>query len=192
MDGGRGQEDVNSGLLCKLDRLPGAVDVAFIAPCQAADRRAGDLGGDGPDRLEVADRSDGKPRLDDVDPQGGERRAISSFSAMFMLAPGDCSPSRNVVSKIRTRLASDGDAGTVDCSGWVLLMIRLFPRFVLMVRVSRITMFDHIVRLRRSMETRGSKSKKPRDPPGGRVSGLRWLDSSAESTNPKMPTSPGR
>jgi len=27
-------------------------------------------------------------------------RATSSFSAVFMLAPGDCSPSRNVVSKI--------------------------------------------------------------------------------------------
>jgi len=29
-------------------------------------------------------------------------RAISSFSSIFNVAPGDCSPSRNVVSKIRT------------------------------------------------------------------------------------------
>ena len=29
-------------------------------------------------------------------------RAISSFSSIFSVAPGDCSPSRRVVSKIRT------------------------------------------------------------------------------------------
>ncbi len=39
MDGGSGEEDVNSGFLCELDRLPGAVDIAFVAPRQAADRR---------------------------------------------------------------------------------------------------------------------------------------------------------
>ena len=39
-------------------------------------------------------------------PSAASARATSSFSAMFMLAPGDCSPSRKVVSKIRTRLAS--------------------------------------------------------------------------------------
>ena len=73
MDGRRGQEDVNPRLLCKLDRLPGAVDVAVVAPGQAADRRAGDFGGDGPHRLEVADRGDRKPGFDDVDPECGER-----------------------------------------------------------------------------------------------------------------------
>jgi hypothetical protein len=44
---------------------------------------------------------------------------------MFMLAPGDCSPSRRVVSKIRTRFASDADAGGAGVFGWGVLMARL-------------------------------------------------------------------
>ena len=117
----------------------------------------------------------GNPASMTSTPSAASARAISSFSAMFMLAPGDCSPSRKVVSKIRTRFVSGCDAGAVGSWGWDVLMIRLFPRFFLAVQVSRITTSDQIVRLRRPMETRGSKNKKPRDPPGGRVSGLRWL-----------------
>jgi hypothetical protein len=45
---------------------------------------------------------------------------------MFMLAPGDCSPSRRVVSKIRTRFASGGADIAVDCGGVDVLMVRLF------------------------------------------------------------------
>src|SRR5262245_1782861 len=36
-------------------------------------------------------------------PRRSSWRAITSFSSMFMVAPGDCSPSRSVVSKICTR-----------------------------------------------------------------------------------------
>src|SRR4051794_14455247 len=49
--------------------------------------------------------------------------ATSIFSAMFMLAPGDCSPSRRVVSKMRTRL---GSASTGSDEAGDLVMARLF------------------------------------------------------------------
>ena len=50
----------------------------------------------------------GNPASMTSTPSAASARAISSFSAMFMLAPGDCSPSRRVVSKIRTRFDSGG------------------------------------------------------------------------------------
>ena len=99
-------------------------------------------------------------------PSAASARATSSFSAMFMLAPGDCSPSRRVVSKIRTRLASDCAAGAVEFWGWDVLMDRLFPRFFVADQVSRIATSDQLARQTRPLGTRGQK-KKPRDPPGG-------------------------
>ena len=44
----------------------------------------------------------GKPASMISTPSRANWRAISSFSSMFSVAPGDCSPSRSVVSKIRT------------------------------------------------------------------------------------------
>jgi hypothetical protein len=38
-----------------------------------------------------------------------------------MLAPGDCSPSRRVVSKMRTRSGSGTEATAADASGKVLM-----------------------------------------------------------------------
>ena len=66
-------------------------------------------------------------------PSAASARATSSFSAMFMLAPGDCSPSRNVVSKILTRLASatgsfDGAGGGEFVGLDSLMMTRPFPQ----------------------------------------------------------------
>jgi hypothetical protein len=46
---------------------------------------------------------------------------------MFMLAPGDCSPSRSVVSKIRTRFESGDSLVVVESAGVVVLMDRPFP-----------------------------------------------------------------
>ena len=66
-----------------------------------AGRRA-DLVGDRAHRLEVVGRGGGEARLDDVDAQPRQCRATSSFSAEVIVAPGDCSPSRSVVSKMRT------------------------------------------------------------------------------------------
>ncbi len=72
VDGGGGQEDVDTGFLGVLDGFPGAVDVAFVAAGEAADGRAGDLGGDGSDGLEVTLGGDGEAGLDDVDAKEGE------------------------------------------------------------------------------------------------------------------------
>jgi hypothetical protein len=48
----------------------------------------------------------GKPASMMSTPISSRRCAISSFSSWLMVAPGDCSPSRSVVSKIRTRFLS--------------------------------------------------------------------------------------
>ncbi len=45
----------------------------------------------------------GKPASITSTPISASNWATSSFSARFMLAPGDCSPSRSVVSKIRIK-----------------------------------------------------------------------------------------
>ncbi len=45
----------------------------------------------------------GKPASLTSTPRRASWRAISSFSELVRLAPGDCSPSRKVVSKIKTR-----------------------------------------------------------------------------------------
>ena len=47
----------------------------------------------------------GKPASITSTPSFSSWCAITSFSSRFMLQPGDCSPSRRVVSKIRTRSA---------------------------------------------------------------------------------------
>ncbi len=45
----------------------------------------------------------GKPASITSTPSSVSARATRSFSGWVMLQPGDCSPSRNVVSKISTR-----------------------------------------------------------------------------------------
>src|SRR5262249_21581662 len=107
-------------------------------------------------------------------PRAAKARAISSFSAMFMLAPGDCSPSRRVVSKIRTRFASGGPL-VVDLAGVVVLIVRLFS-----------LSFGVIGFLLDARPTDGAsearKHTRPRDPPFGRVSGPRGLRSHPDAT----------
>ena len=76
--------------------------------------------GDGPHSLEVAGGSDRKACFDHIHAERGKSRATSIFSAMTMLAPGDCSPSRKVVSNIRTRLSSGGVAGGPASTSWVV------------------------------------------------------------------------
>ena len=48
----------------------------------------------------------GKPASITSTPRRASCWAISTFSAVFSEIPGDCSPSRSVVSKMWTRLAS--------------------------------------------------------------------------------------
>ena len=83
-----------------LDRLAGAVDVLDARARQPADDRTLDDLRNFLDRLEIAIGGDGKPGLDDIDTQLSSMTAIFSFSSRFIAAPGDCSPSRSVVSKM--------------------------------------------------------------------------------------------
>ena len=53
----------------------------------------------------------GKPASMMSTPISSRRAAISIFSSSVMVAPGHCSPSRSVVSKIRTRSLSDPGLG---------------------------------------------------------------------------------
>ena len=48
----------------------------------------------------------GKPASMTSTPSSASAFATRSFSGCVMLQPGDCSPSRSVVSKMRTRLGS--------------------------------------------------------------------------------------
>jgi hypothetical protein len=67
----------------------GPVDIGRYGAGEPGNRRALDLLGDGDDGLEIA--------------IGGDGEATWSFSSSVMVAPGDCSPSRRVVSKMKTR-----------------------------------------------------------------------------------------
>src|SRR5580658_10194298 len=54
-----------------------------------------------------------KPASITSTPSSSSARAMRSFSSRFIAAPGDCSPSRRVVSKIMTRLGSFLEPGLV-------------------------------------------------------------------------------
>jgi hypothetical protein len=66
------------------------------------------LGGDSPDGGKVTFRSDRKAGFDDVDPRSWSLLAIRTFSVRFIEQPGDCSPSRKVVSKMLTLFCGMG------------------------------------------------------------------------------------
>src|SRR5262245_23670565 len=53
----------------------------------------------------------GKPASITLTPKSTSACATSSFSSRFMLHPGDCSPSRSVVSKITIERGEDVDMG---------------------------------------------------------------------------------
>ena len=54
----------------------------------------------------------GNPASIALTPRRASARATPSFSVGVMAAPGDCSPSRSVVSKMRTCMGGMGDTGT--------------------------------------------------------------------------------
>ena len=107
MDGTGGQEDVDALLRRVLQGFPAAIDVGVVAAGEAADGRARESRAA---MARTASKSPGeaigKPASMMSTPRSRSARAISSFSARFMLAPGDCSPSRSVVSKMTTRFGS--------------------------------------------------------------------------------------
>ena len=82
--------------------FPGTVDVLETRARQAGDDRATDALGDRLDRLEVAVAGDREPGLDDVDAEASELLRDLELLDHIEGDPGDCSPSRRVVSKILT------------------------------------------------------------------------------------------
>jgi hypothetical protein len=101
-----GQEDMDAGLLGVLDRLPGAVDVAVVAAGQAADGRAGDLGGDGAHGVEVPLGGDREAGLDDVHPQ-----RVELAGKQQLLRHAERKPWRLLT--VAQRRVEDGDVGAV-------------------------------------------------------------------------------
>ena len=106
VDRAGGQEDVDPRRLGVLERLPGAVDVALVAAGQAADGRAGDLGGDRADRLEVARRGDREAGLDDVDAESPRAPGPPPASR-------PCSCSRRAIARRRAASCRRSGSGSV-------------------------------------------------------------------------------
>jgi hypothetical protein len=102
----RRDERVDARALARRVPPPRRVDVGRRGARQAGDHRAVDLAGDRLHGLEVAGRRDREAGLDDVDAQARELVGDLELLAVFSEMPGDCSPSRSVVSKIRTRSAA--------------------------------------------------------------------------------------
>lgn len=113
VDVGRGQERVDAVLGRVLHGVVAALDVLLHGARETADghglargavgRERADLLGDGRHGVEVAGRRDGKPASHTSTPSALRPRAMSNFSLKLSVAPGDCSPSRSVVSKIARR-----------------------------------------------------------------------------------------
>ncbi len=121
------------GLLGVLESLPGPVDVAIVAAGEAADRRAGNLGGDCADSLEVARRGDREPCLDHVDTEQCECPGDLDLFEVSHARPGrllaiaqggveDQDPVR-----VRSGVGHDG-CSSVSRVGWAIVRKREKPR----------------------------------------------------------------
>jgi hypothetical protein len=97
-----GDEGVNARVDRILERLGRCFDVSRVGSCQRGNSRVRTRLDDFLYRECVARRCNGKSCLDDVDPECS-CLAMRTFSGTDMLQPGDCSPSRSVVSKMKTR-----------------------------------------------------------------------------------------
>ncbi len=97
---GGGEEDVDAVAGGGFDGAGGGFDVLALAAGEGGDAGAFDLAGDGADGVRSRPRRRWRSRL-----RGCRRRgsaswwAMRSFSSWCMVQPGDCSPSRRVVSK---------------------------------------------------------------------------------------------
>ena len=103
MNVGGGEKGVDARPRGILQRFPGAVDVKLIGPRQRGDDGPPDFRRDGLDGFKVAVRGDGESRLPECPRPAGRVGGPSRFSpAGSCCSPGDCSPSRSVVSKMKT------------------------------------------------------------------------------------------
>jgi len=99
-----GDEGMYPSRLGRLDGLGGPVDIVEFSSGKASDRGPFDLRRNHSDGFKVTDRRDGKSGFYISTPSLTSWRATWSFSSTFIDAPGDCSPSRRVVSNILTIL----------------------------------------------------------------------------------------
>ena len=101
-----GDEGVDAGAVGALERRGRARDVGVAGAREAGD---GDVARSRRRSLRTASKSPseamGKPASRTSTPRSASVAAIRRFSRTVMLQPGDCSPSRRVVSKIVTRSA---------------------------------------------------------------------------------------
>ena len=98
---------MDAAALGRLDRLGAAVDILEAGAREAADHGVLGALGDLVDRGEIALGGDREAGLDDVDAHLVEQLGDFELLSCVMVAPGHCSPSRKVVSKMRTRSFSD-------------------------------------------------------------------------------------
>jgi hypothetical protein len=95
-------EDVEPGARRITDRIACERDVLGMTARERRQYWAPDFARDLLHAAEVALRGGGEAGLDDIDPKSIELAGEASFSSGVMVLPGACSPSRRVVSKMRT------------------------------------------------------------------------------------------
>ena len=92
-----------------LHRFPGALDIVAAGAREAADARFVTSLAISRTASKSPLEAIGKPASITSTPISSSTAAISNFSSRFIEAPGDCSPSRRVVSKMMTRSSVTGD-----------------------------------------------------------------------------------
>src|SRR4051794_26968498 len=97
-----GQKNMNAGPVCELDSARRDFNVFLLGPRQGCDARLSD----GLSDVEMAAKSPSEAMANPASmistPKSSSACAMVSFSWVVMLQPGDCSPSRRVVSKNAT------------------------------------------------------------------------------------------
>jgi hypothetical protein len=98
-----GDEGVDAAALGRADRLGAALDVGDAGAGQAADVLSVTIWAISRTASKSPLEAIGKPASITSTPISSRILASSSFSSIDIEAPGDCSPSRMVVSKMMTR-----------------------------------------------------------------------------------------
>jgi hypothetical protein len=104
MNAGSRDESVNTWFGGIFNGFPATVNIGFMRTRQSADTRTANILRDLFDGFEISSEAIGKPASITSTPRWANCRAMISFSATFSEAPGLCSPSLKVVSKITMRL----------------------------------------------------------------------------------------
>jgi len=100
MDGAGGDKGVDTPRCGRFDRFASAGNVVFVGAREGTDGGVLDDLGNAVDGVKVARRSGGKPASMTSTRIFSSWRATRIFSSLVMEAPGLCSPSRKVVSKM--------------------------------------------------------------------------------------------